>query len=693
MAYSDGANNVFLNLSSTNPSSGVITNAQDTDTLNASGTTTIDVNFLVKAGDSESMATTTITVGAGSYDATTGTTYANTANGLISAINNSNIGLNATFATQAEAGVAGGGNQTGIEITGGVLSVGVDPSSVSTSGTLNPAGIPASELLTQGQSITLQTGSDAAVTIAINSNIDSLATLASAINLQDADVTATVLTNGDGSQSLSLSDKNSNGGALSVTTTSAIAAPISLSFTSGPIGAAGGLATGTLGFGNSVTSNADEVVAGSIVLSNASTPGANAITFVMDSTPASGSGAGTVYGSTFTVNGNTLGNLATAIAAELGVSTTVGSSGISITSTTSGTTLEEIGASSLTATPALLQTSNVAGVAATNGTDGSTTLTMSGNQGVGFVAGDTLTGSIVLTNGNADTPGNAMTFIMGNGGAGIVFSGPDTWTTSLETVGDLESAINDAVNGTGMSASLNPAGQIVLTSNTVGTTIAVANGALNNTLQDTADTLTVTPNASTPSPAAPSTGATVSTGVSEINNNAIASAGNDVLNGSIILTNGTTNYTFGMAGSGLVAGVDKFLVAGNSLTDLANEITAQDGASDISAVVNPAGTGLTFASTVTGISIGVNSSTLSDVSAMSFTTPASGSVPQYQSGVIALTDGGKLPDNGGLTAGSLTGSVTITNNGATDTFVMGGEPWLWPLMGAPSPLAATPSTH
>ena len=45
MAYSDGQNNVFINLSKGSQ------NAQSTDTLNTIGTTTIEVNYLVKGAD------------------------------------------------------------------------------------------------------------------------------------------------------------------------------------------------------------------------------------------------------------------------------------------------------------------------------------------------------------------------------------------------------------------------------------------------------------------------------------------------------------------------------------------------------------------------------------------------------------------------------------------------------------------
>jgi flagellin len=114
MAYSDGQNNVFINLSSSTA------NAQTSDTLSGglSGSTTLDVEYLVKgAGGAGNTASTTITVGGSSG-------YANTVSGLISAINDSGLGLTASFTTQAEAGVTGGGSETGIQISGGVVSAG-----------------------------------------------------------------------------------------------------------------------------------------------------------------------------------------------------------------------------------------------------------------------------------------------------------------------------------------------------------------------------------------------------------------------------------------------------------------------------------------------------------------------------------------------------------------------------------------
>jgi len=198
MSYSDGSNNVFINLSGTH-------NAQATDSLGNGGAgTTINISYLVKgAGGSSVTASTTIGVGGN-------TSYPNTVNGLIDAINQSGLGLNASFVTGLEAG--GVGTETGIEIAGAV-GVGIDPSTVSTSGTLT--GLANGDVLTAGGVITVKDGSNSgSVTISAGTN-DTYATLATALTKNG--VTATVVTNGDGTQSISLTDSVSTGGALSVT--------------------------------------------------------------------------------------------------------------------------------------------------------------------------------------------------------------------------------------------------------------------------------------------------------------------------------------------------------------------------------------------------------------------------------------------------------------------------------------------
>jgi len=198
MSYSNGSNNVFINLSTATD------NAQATDSLgNGAAGTTMNISYLVKgAGGSNVAASTAISVG--------GTTsYGNTVNQLIDAINSSGLGLNASFVTGLQAG--GAGTETGIEIAGAV-GVGIDPSTASTSGILT--GLANGDKLANGGVITVKDGSNTdSVTIVTGTN-DTYATLATALT-QDG-VTATVVTNGDGTQSISLADTSGTGGALSV---------------------------------------------------------------------------------------------------------------------------------------------------------------------------------------------------------------------------------------------------------------------------------------------------------------------------------------------------------------------------------------------------------------------------------------------------------------------------------------------
>ena len=648
MAYSSGSSNVFLNLSSSGQ------NAESTDSLNQSGATAINVNYLVKgANGTETSATTNISVGG-----TTG--YTNTANGMISAINNAGLGLSASFVTQAQAGVTGGGSETGIQISGGLVSAGLAPSSSSTGGTINLTGTAANELLTQGQSITLQSGSSPAVTIAITSAIDSLSTLATAINGADSNVTATVITNGDGTQSLALAGAEGSG-QLTVGTSTVSATPISLAFTAGTAGATGGNATGTLGFGSAVASTAGEIVTGSVVLSNAGVPGASPVTFVMGTGVASGSGAGTANGSTFTVNGDNLGNLATAISQQLGVTTTVGTSGIAMTSTSAGTTLEQVGVSALQATPSVAQTANVAGLTASNGTDGSTTISLNGNGG-SFTGADALAGTIVLQNGTNP----AVTFTMGSASS-ATNAGGASFTTGAETVNGLVAEINNQTGSpnSSISAALNASGQIVLSSTSIGTAISMNSSSLIQTNDGIAGTVV----ASALTAATASTGASIVIGGAGATNDT-----NDTLTGSIILSNGlagaaasTVTYTMGGVGATTGIGTSNVAVQGTSVANLLAAINSNQGNTGITAAMGEAGGTqdvMNFVASQTGGQIGVNSGIV-DTAAMTSFVPGA---PPASTGTISLASGA------GYTAAAptaLTGSVVIVSTAGTITFTMG----------------------
>ena len=97
MAYNSGQN-TFLDLSASG--SG---NAQSTDTLSS---TTLTIAYKNPDGSSQSVTTSAQT----------------SIQGLISAINSSGRGLTASFTTAAAAGDAGGGNDTGIMISGDINS-------------------------------------------------------------------------------------------------------------------------------------------------------------------------------------------------------------------------------------------------------------------------------------------------------------------------------------------------------------------------------------------------------------------------------------------------------------------------------------------------------------------------------------------------------------------------------------------
>jgi flagellin len=156
MNYSNGQSNVFIDLTSGAGSSGAL--AATTDTLNTKGITTIDVDYMgTNPNGTPAVETGTISAG-------TGTNYANTAEGLIDAINGAGLGLTASFTTAAAAGDTGATalSDTGIEISGSVGS-GANPTSGSYTGTLALGGAQASDVL--NGSITLQDGTNPPTTI------------------------------------------------------------------------------------------------------------------------------------------------------------------------------------------------------------------------------------------------------------------------------------------------------------------------------------------------------------------------------------------------------------------------------------------------------------------------------------------------------------------------------------------------
>ncbi len=194
MSYSNGANNVFINLSSGGK------NASAADSLGAAtATTTIQIGYMTHgANGSAVQAQANISVGAG-------TGYANTAQGLINAINGSGLGLSASFGTAAQAGTAatsaagaadtagGGGNDTGIIVSG--VGVGTGTNGAGGVGTLT-VGAAVNTLTGGTVSIVGSDGKTHSLTLGTANSTDTLSTLAATINAAGWGVTASVNSSG-----------------------------------------------------------------------------------------------------------------------------------------------------------------------------------------------------------------------------------------------------------------------------------------------------------------------------------------------------------------------------------------------------------------------------------------------------------------------------------------------------------------
>jgi flagellin len=234
MSYSSGQNNVFIDLTKDG------TNASASDSLNASGSTTITVSYLARGSSGTvTPASANITVG-------TGTNYTNTAQGLINAINASGLGLSASFGTAAQAGSAavsaataantagGGGTDTGIIISGDGLGTGTN--GAGEVGTLTIAA--AGDTLTGGTlSIVGTDGKTHIITLGNANSTDTLANLAATINAAGYGVTATVNSSGylDGHAASTLLTFTAANPDVTVSSTNLTASAGALTLTGTPI--------------------------------------------------------------------------------------------------------------------------------------------------------------------------------------------------------------------------------------------------------------------------------------------------------------------------------------------------------------------------------------------------------------------------------------------------------------------------
>jgi flagellin len=226
MTYTTGESNVFINLSTSTK------NASVNDSLSTTGTTSMNVTYLTGSSANTTTATATITVG-------TGTTFDNTAEGLIQAIDASGLGLSASFTTATSAGTAavsaasGGGTETGILITGTNIGVG------------NNAGVVGELTDTSTGSLqgTLTIGSSN-ITLGAANSTDTLAHLEAKINSGSYGVSASI--NGSGALVLTSTDSSiavsgttlsdSVGGSTALTLSNVPTALSEMSTTAGTIG-------------------------------------------------------------------------------------------------------------------------------------------------------------------------------------------------------------------------------------------------------------------------------------------------------------------------------------------------------------------------------------------------------------------------------------------------------------------------
>ena len=253
MAYSSGANgsNVFIDLSN----AGVLASANDSLGL-SSATTVVSVNYL-KTGANGQLTNTVATITVGNN-----TNYANTAQGLMSAINGAGLGLTASFGTAKQAGagaiataaasVYGGGSSadTGIIISGAGVGAGANAGQI---GTLVTTGNGSLDPLTGTLNITDASGVSHSLLLGQANSTDNVSSLMNTINAAGYGITATLggtnnntLTFTSASSMASVSGVNLTDATTSADATQTVVASTAL-VTAGPVAVSAGVTTLTLG--------------------------------------------------------------------------------------------------------------------------------------------------------------------------------------------------------------------------------------------------------------------------------------------------------------------------------------------------------------------------------------------------------------------------------------------------------------
>ena len=184
MSYSNGQSNVFIDLSKNG------TDATLGDAF-VNATTTLDVAYMA-TGAGGAIATQNAQISVGGA-----TGYADTVAGMISAINNANLGLTATFSTASQAGkqaaAAGASTNTGIQLSGPGAGVG-SGSTPGALGTLTQpdTGVAANgDVLSGSLAITDSSGVTHTLVLGVGGVPDTMAALAPYISGLGYGITAT----------------------------------------------------------------------------------------------------------------------------------------------------------------------------------------------------------------------------------------------------------------------------------------------------------------------------------------------------------------------------------------------------------------------------------------------------------------------------------------------------------------------
>ena len=557
MGYSAGTSNVFIDLSKDG------TNAAVTDSLGtASTTTTISVNYLTKGAAGASVnSTAKISVGAG-------TAYANTAQGLINAVNNSGLGITASFGTASQAGSASvatanaandvnsslqtSGSDTGIILSGTGIGISTGTGASGSNGTAGTAGVltvsAGDDLLGGSLTVVGSGGASHVVNLGTAGSTDTLANLATRINQASYGLTAAI-------NSSAVTNASGTFAAGTVLTFTASSSAITLSgsgITDAQVTSPQATFTGGAGNGT----------AGSAVATMSVNAAGDALTGEVAITPGSSVTAG-LPATTYNLNSQTLAQFAATFSAGganagAGITAQLNAAQTSVTFTESANdTKTNPALASIMGSTLLDNTATTGGQiaqpipvnAGSTGTFGTVTVTN---------ASDSLTsGSFVVVGGT----GVNTTFQLGTSG-------------STDNLTDLAAAINSwsSTNTAGVSASVNAQGtQLSLAATTAGTYVPTLQQATAITSTD----------ALTGAPVSGVAGGTVM-GTLALPAGQASNAG---LGGT--LTFGTESIRLGVAATASTPGTA-------TMSELAQTINT--GSYGISAVLNTAGTAMTLSS-------------------------------------------------------------------------------------------------